>query len=279
MPRSHTEDDAIRLLSPEFKARLDRVERRRQSLVPDGDVRRAVLDLDGTLIAGDIGEAVFGMLLNQGEIDRLNWSRYQELLDEDRERAYRSVVETMGGLSYETVAKATLNVMASRTPIRVADDALINPPSPHPGMRALVAYLHSLGYAVHVLTASNHISASIVCGEWFGIPSARVFGIRQVLDGRILTPSLISPVPVGSGKAETYHQFISEEAPVMTASDSFMDLPLFSLTGAGGIAVWAGADRESERRLRRLLPSTLDVCSSSILTPAGADDPYGQAVA
>ena len=77
---------------------------RDSSRLPD---KVAVFDLDGTLLEGDIGEAVFAHLIVSGHPLRVTWREYQQQLFTHRSKAYRSVVQAMAGLDIETIVEAT----------------------------------------------------------------------------------------------------------------------------------------------------------------------------
>ncbi len=76
--------------------------------------RIAAFDLDGTLLIGDIGDAVFAHLVLEHQSLKLTWAEYQRLLHTHRSQAYRAVVEAMAGLEIETIIQATSAVMNLR---------------------------------------------------------------------------------------------------------------------------------------------------------------------
>lgn len=202
--------------------------------------RVAVFDLDGTLLLGDIGDAVFAYLSLQGQALALSWKEYQHLLRTHRSKAYRSVVEAMAGLKIESVVRATAAVMELREDYLVMGADRVKRPRPRPLLSQFVSLLHQYHYQVFVISASNHISVQQVALEWFNIPSSRAFGIQaRISEGR-LTSELVSPVPVGPGKAEVFKLVSGSALPLITGTDSALDIPLLRLTHPGGFSLWVG---------------------------------------
>jgi phosphoserine phosphatase len=205
--------------------------------------RVAVFDLDGTLLFGDIGDAVFAHLILQGHSLTLSWREYQRLLHSHKSKAYRSVVEAMAGLEPQTVVQATSAIMELREDYLVIEKDLVKRPRPRPLLSQFVSLLHDYHYQVFVISASNHISVQQVAQGWFNIPSSRAFGIQgRIFEGRI-TSELIHPVPIGPGKAEVFKLAAGSAAPLITCTDSALDLPLLRLTHSSGFSLWVGDDR------------------------------------
>jgi phosphoserine phosphatase len=229
----------LRVIPSELHEAIVRVEERR----PRHQVRRAVFDLDQTLLLGDIGEAVHARLLLDREPVRLSWQEYRALVMKDPPSAYLAASDALRGLPLEIVVQATLRLMTTSSREILLDRSLIPVPRPHPVMRAVVALLHNMGYAVHVITASHQIPARIVCNEFFGIPEERVHGVRSALEGERLTDRLLPPHPVGEGKCEVYRTFVGTDAPLISGGDSVHDLPMLGLTDDEGLVIWVGEDR------------------------------------
>ena len=55
------------------------------------------------MIIGDIGEAVFAMLVKTEYITNFGWKDYIDLIQSDRERAYFKVIELMDNLELEVL--------------------------------------------------------------------------------------------------------------------------------------------------------------------------------
>lgn len=210
---------------------------------PKGMVRRAVFDLDNTLLIGDIGDAVFARLLIDRVPLHLTWRQYRSLLAKDAARAYVAVVAAMRGVPLRSVIHATLDVIASPDRELTVEGTLVAIPRPNPVMRAVVALLHNLGYAVHVISASNQTSARIACTAWFGIAAELVHGVRSALDGEVFTDRILKPWPVGAGKRDVYATFVGDDAPSIVGGDSPLDLPLLDLVRQDGLVLWVGDSR------------------------------------
>ena len=206
----------------------------------DATSRMAVLDLDGTLLIGDIGDAVFAFLLLEGHKLALNWREYQHLLQTHKSKAYRAVVEAMAGLQVATILHATSAVMNLKKDHLIIGSDRVCRPQPRLLLTQFVTLLQSFHYQVYVISASNHVSVQYVAQTWFNIPPAFAFGIQAVvLEGRV-TASLVNPVPVGPGKAELFRRLTASAAPLITGTDSPLDLPLIRMTHPEGFSLWVG---------------------------------------
>lgn len=229
----------LRVIPSELHEAVVRIEERR----PRNQVRRAVFDLDQTLLQGDIGEAVHARLLLDHEPVQLSWQAYRALVAKDPPSAYLAAADALRGLPLEVVIQATLRLTTTSTREILVDRSLIPVPRPHPVMRAVVALLHNQGYAVHVITASHQLPARIVCSEFFGIPEERVHGVRSALEGERLSDRLLPPHPIGEGKCDVYRTFVGTDAPLVTGGDSALDLPMVDLAADDGLVIWVGEDR------------------------------------
>ncbi len=215
-----------------------------------GTVRRAVFDLDNTLLVGDIGEAVFARLLLDKEPVHMSWTEYRRLVAKDPARAYRDLVDAMRGLEVETVIRTTLRVMTATVREWSLEGALVTIPRPHPVMRALISLLENRGYSIHVVTASNQTSARVACSEWFGIPDERVHGIRSVLEESRFTDRILTPVPIGEGKRDVFRTFVGTDDPIIAGGDSLMDVPLLSMVRPGGLILWMGEEKVTFEQIK-----------------------------
>lgn len=215
----------------------------RLSRTPNPPTERiAAFDLDGTLLMGDIGDAVFAYLTVENHHLALSWGEYQRLLRSHKSKAYRAVVEAMAGLQVEAVVRATSAVMNLGLEYLHVHSDLVRIPRPRTLLSEFVALLQDLRYQVFVISASNHISVQHVSQQWFNIHPSHTFGIRSTLqEGRIM-PQLIEPVPIGPGKAELFKHVAGSALPLITGTDSRLDLPLLQLTHPQGLSLWVGED-------------------------------------
>jgi phosphoserine phosphatase len=200
----------------------------------------AVFDLDGTLLAGDIGDVVFASLLLDGHRLGLTWSQYKSLLYTHKSQAYRGVVQAMAGLDAETVLHATAEVMRSGKRHLTIQSDHVPVPRPRPAVAELVSFLHDRQYQVYVISASNHISVRLISREWFGIPETHSFGIQTRIHGGKLTSDLLEPVPIGAGKVSLFRLIAGNSIPLIMATDSRIDLPLVNYTHPLGVSFWIG---------------------------------------
>jgi phosphoserine phosphatase len=213
--------------------------------------RIAVFDLDNTLLVGDIGEAVFVKLKLQGYVPEYRWEDYRRTLKANRQEAYAGLVRAMGGLTERIVQRATLELLSRGERYLELDRSFIPVPYPHPLMQHLVIRLRDSGYRVYVISASNEISARLVVWKMFGIPPFNVFAIRQHSQSGVLTDQLVEPIPIDEGKVEVFRKYIGETNPLITAGDSYLDIPLLRLTDPAGLTIWVGEEKMGYEAVRQ----------------------------
>jgi phosphoserine phosphatase len=242
------------MIPPSVLSALDQLHERTR-MMHDGP-RIAVFDLDDTLLIGDIGEAVFAQLLAEQTPLGLDWDEYRALLQVDSSDAFRLMVSAMEGVSTRRVKEATRVILQSRYKYIAVDEHYLPVPRVHPVMKEIVDWLHAHQFLTYIISASNHISVSIVAHECFGIPEERAFGIRSWLRNDRLTEALLKPVPVHYGKVEVYQSYIGPAFPLLTAGDSRQDIPIISLTAPQGLSLWVGnrPSDASSMKIRHRLP-------------------------
>jgi phosphoserine phosphatase len=216
----------------------------------------AAFDLDNTLLVGDIGEAVFVALKLRGYLPGFSWEKYRRLLSSSKIDAYCSVVSAMSGLSERNVHRVTLGVLSRRDRYLEVEKSLIPVPYAHPVMVPFVSYLRLIGYQIHVISASNEISARLAAWHYFEISPSNVSGIRQRHHRGTLTDELLEPVPVGDGKVSAYRKFIGTTDPIITGGDSPLDVPMLELTDPRGLCLWVGEDKVTYEIIRRKMDGT-----------------------
>jgi phosphoserine phosphatase len=224
------------MIPPYMLASLEQLDKR-TCIMHDGP-RIAVFDLDNTLLVGDIGEAVYAQLLSEDVPLGMDWDEYLALRDLNPVDAWRYLVSSMEGTSVRRVEEATHVVLNSRYKYIPVDHHYLPVPRVHPIMKDVVDWLHAHRFDTYVISASNHISVSIVARTCFGIAAEHAFGIRSWLRNERLTESLLKPVPTHRGKVEVYQANIGPDLPLLTAGDSPYDVPMLSLTLPQGLSLW-----------------------------------------
>ena len=184
--------------------------------LPPGE---AIFDMDGTLLHGDIGEAVLRRRLHAlpplvarvlGTVDP--WRVYEDLVVADFCRAGDLAAQALAGLTVAEVDHLVQQCLE-------AGDV-----HPHVSVVALARELQ-LRHRVWIVTGSAEIIGRAV---------ARTLGIHHVVGLRLrevegrLTDELLPPCTCGQGKVEAARQFISPN-PVFSIGDSPTDLPLLRL--------------------------------------------------
>jgi phosphoserine phosphatase len=257
-PSRKLRDVATGHLPEDFVQSIREVEKRVANKAIDKKI--AAFDLDNTLLVGDIGEAVFAALRLQGHIPGFGWKSYRRLLATRPEEAYRTVVTAMSGLSERLIQRSTLDVSARRDDYLELENSFIQIPYANPVMLLVVNHLRALGYQICVITASNEISARIVAWKYFSIPPFYVYGIRQAIHNGDLTSELIPPLPMREGKVDVYKKFMGGTAPLVTASDSFLDIPLLQMTDPRGLSLWVGEEKVGYELARQKVAGRQDFC-------------------
>lgn len=203
----------------------------------------AAFDLDNTLIRGDVGEAVFALLVKRDIVKNFGWNEYIELIKTDREKAYSKVIEVMDDLELRVVETITYDLMHTDAIEIELEGCKIPIPKPNTLMQALVELLNTSGIEVNVVTASNSVSAEIICWEYFGLPARNVFGARMEVNEHKRIKTNFHEVPYGKEKVKVLKREFKDK-PVFTAGDAIWDRFLLSYTAQNGIRLWTGTDSE-----------------------------------
>lgn len=222
-------------------------------------IRVAAFDMDNTLLEGDIGDALFAQLILEGKPIPFTWAEYQRMITEEgKKAAYSKIVTVMAGIPVETVIETTRRVLQSTAPFLEVEGVKVPVPRPNPQMRSLVSYLHSLGYAVYIISATNLYSVQTVAEDFFGIPAHRAFGIRPSIvedkkRGPVLGGEVLEPVTVTVGKVDAYREFIGTVPPLITGGDSTTDIPMLNLTHPRGLVIWVGENEKDYESVKQQL--------------------------
>lgn len=180
----------------------------------------AIFDMDGTLLAEDLGDELVGWLLEQGHRPPAFVARAAD------HAAYRAVtrgwntVETfvLCGLITQGLTEAELDqqvrgCMASRVPLRAP-------------VVALARQLVVVGHRVWILTGTSE-GAGRAVARILGLDERRVIGFRLRVDpatGRY-TDRVEEPVTFGAGKVAAARQRVGDDVG-FSIGDSHTDLPL-----------------------------------------------------
>lgn len=199
----------------------------------------AAFDLDNTLLVGDIGEAVFALLVKRRQVKNFGWNDYANLIKTDRERAYVKVIEVMGDLELSTIETLTHEIVHSPVDVIELEGCHIPLPKPHLLMQAIVSLLNSSGIDVNVVTASNSVSAKIICREYFGLTASHVFGADMDVGEHNRIKINHTPIPYGKEKVNVLQRAFTHK-PVVTGGDALWDRYLLSYTTANGMRLWTG---------------------------------------
>lgn len=147
----------------------------------------AVFDFDNTCIAGDIGEAVWGHLIETGHADPSLNVQYDALVGQGNVReAYLLYATMVAGLTPGTLRKAACHVL-EHSEIK-----------PRPSVLELMDFLKRNGVAVWIISASHEVTVRAAL-ERFGI-AAHLIGVRNRMQNGRYTGAVEEPVPIFEGK-------------------------------------------------------------------------------
>lgn len=203
----------------------------------------AAFDLDNTLLLGDIGEAVFALLVKKKSILNFGWKDYLDLIKEDREKAYFKVIEMMNNLELVELEGVTREVIQSDAIEIDLEGYKIPIPKSNPIMQSILTLLKKIGIEVKIVTASNRISAEIICWEYFNIPVSDVYGARVDVNNNKRINTIFNDVPYGENKVKVLKKEFKSK-PVITGGDAVWDHFLLAYTEQNGIRLWTGNPKE-----------------------------------
>ncbi len=206
----------------------------------------AAFDLDNTLLIGDIGEAVFALLVKNENIKNFGWNDYIKLIKTDREKAYFKVIEVMDNLELKVLENITHEIINTDAIEIELEGYKIPIPKPNTIMQSIVTLLNTSGIEVNVVSASNRVSVEIICWEYFGIPARNVFGARVDINENKRIRTKFKEVPYGREKVNVLKREFKDK-PVFTAGDAYWDRFLLSYTTHNGIRIWTGKDSEFKK--------------------------------
>ena len=209
----------------------------------------AAFDLDNTLLIDDIGEAVFAALVKQNLVTDFKWKDYLNLLEKNREAAYKKVIDVMNGLKLNLLKKITHEIIESEDSYIEIEGGKIPIPKPNSIMQSLVSILKSKGIEVFIVTASNKISAEIICWKHFGIPASNVIGAEVETDKNKNISSTVAEIPFAEGKVKALKKRFKEQ-PIVTGGDGSWDKFLLDYTKSNGIRLWLGQNKDEYQKMK-----------------------------
>jgi phosphoserine phosphatase len=217
----------------------------------------AAFDLDNTLLIDDIGDAVFAELIRRKLVQNFSWDDYTEMIKKNRAAAYKKVIEVMDGIEIEELTKVTLDLVNSCDKTIEINGVGIPIPRANSTMQSLISFLRTKGIDILVITASNQISAEIICWKYFGIPSEKVFGVKINTDKKGKIKYNNQEIPFAKGKVNILENNY-DKRPLITAGDGFWDKYLLDYTANDGIRLWLGTNIEQYQQLKSEYYSDLD---------------------
>lgn len=177
-------------------------------------MRLVVLDVDSTLIQGEVIEMLAAHVGQEAEVARVTEAAMAGEID--FEESLRSRVALLEG-----VAESALD--------EVYDDLVLNP-----GARTLVRVLRRLGYRFALVSGGFSQITDRLAAD-LGIHYSRANEL-EIVDGR-LTGRLVGPVVDRAGKASALRQFAQDvgvpESAVVAIGDGANDIDMLNAAGLG----------------------------------------------
>ncbi len=236
--------------------------------------KKALFDLDNTLLSGDIGDALFARLKNLEKSEKVKvdgtemnftWDRYEEMVNSgEKEYAYRMVTKCMESVPVKVITDLTRELMNSDFKYIDHVGNKVRIPFVKQEMKEFVNLLKSSGFEIIVISASNIFSVRVITEEYFGLGPETSFGIepkltKTVTGEIVLTDKLVEPVPVNEGKTKLYSKKFGTNLPVITVGDSLLDFPMLNLVDDNGIVVWMGDSGSEYEKLKDFIGERADV--------------------
>jgi len=242
----------------------------------------AVFDCDGTVIKGDVGEAmlyyqienfcfkvspaelwpdhpkrgVLDTLFNRlsalesplrthnpdyGEFADMVVSWYVDQIAEGNvEKACANIVQLLAGFTLDEVRDISENNLKHELHSPAGERAHWRRKLPQ-GIRfiresvQLISALKKRGFQIWAVSGSNKWSVEPVFRK-LGVPPERVIGIELASRNGVFTSEVLEPIPIRSKKVDALRQR-QKDIPLLVASDSRNDIPLFKYASALRILV------------------------------------------
>lgn len=206
-----------------------------------GEGRRvSVFDADGTLWAGDVGEAHLDVLQARGLVqappgyERL-LDAYLDLCARDADTGYAFAVEVMDGLLEDEVRASAREAWDRHRPNRL------------PAVLAILSALEDAGHEVWLVSASNRWVIEAAAAE-LGVIPERVVAMSTAVAGGRLSGPVLAPRTNGAGKVEAIRARIGVR-PRLAFGNSLHDAPMLEAAGAGVVVHAEGSPPASDALL------------------------------
>lgn len=198
-------------------------------------------DLDNTLLIGDIGESVFALLLKKKQIENFTWKDYLALLETNKLKAYKHIIDLMQGLKLSLLKQVTAEIINSKYNAIRLEGYKIPIPKPNKQMKLILKILKKKGINIYVVTASNEVSAKIICKKYFEIPPANIIGAEVAYNKKGIIKIGTKEFPYAKGKVNILKKKFKNK-PLVTGGDSPGDKYLLKYTAKDGIQFWLGKE-------------------------------------
>ena len=210
-------------------------------------------DMDNTLLINDIGESVFALFQHryQNELKEKIYSWNQYIKDSKKKAtqyfAFTECMRIMNGFSYSILENLTNEIIergikntGNDDYIKISDSK-IPIPKRNETMYSIVKYLQSKQIDIYVITASNELSAQIVCEKLFNIPKKFVIGGKlEITEENKLMFNEEALYPYAEGKLKAIKHIHGLKKPIITAGDSLWDFKMLNHTKSNGLILWLG---------------------------------------
>ena len=173
-------------------------------------------------------------------ITEFGWQDYLNLIKKNKVQAYKQIIDLMKGLKLSLLKNITLEVINRKSPI-IIEGYKIPIPKPNLVMKQILELLKKKGVPIFVVTASNEVSAGIICKKYFGIPSSNILGAEVARNKKGIIEIGLKEFPYGPGKVHILKNKFKNK-PLVTGGDSPGDKYLLNYTAKDGIRFWLGRE-------------------------------------
>jgi len=213
----------------------------------------AAFDFDNTMIDGDINDAVFAMMINADCKIAYSFDDYINDVEAlGLKEAYIKMAAKFAGLSYKNLeyfTEKTLETKESTISIHCKLREYTVPiPKPNAFIMNLVSFLKQNGVIVCIVSATHSVIVKKAAELLFNIDKNYVFGMDceyEFIDNQIiLTDRITEPYTCFEGKVDRLKSIFGSVKPILTAGDSFSDVPLLNYTAENGYALVLGSKKQ-----------------------------------
>lgn len=227
----------------------------------------AVFDMDGTLLDGDLEEAVYCFLIANNYPVKLKWSNYLEMLDrEDYQNAYIALKKGLDGIKADAIMNFAEKLLSSKHSTIFFREGNIEYQYPIPKINhelyKLLIYLKINEWKIAVISASTQVLVRTLAENFLNLSTNYIRGTRSEFFVTedcedIFTDRITGIITYGQGKIDSFKEMFFDEKPMISAGDSEGDIELLNYTHKDGFVITCGKSQGNIQKLRNQLDADL----------------------